>query len=103
MVVLSVCRAVSAACEQGHFGGIGTGCIVDLDVFAAMGCDAAVVCDDGCAYWRDAAWALESGLSVIRVSHGVSEEPGMRTLAAHVAGLFPALQVMHHSLSLRIH
>jgi len=83
--------------------GIGTGCYVQLERFVAMGCDAAVICDDGCSYWHDIAWALEAGLALIRVSHGASEEPGMKALAAHAASLFPECVVEYRPFALRIH
>ena len=82
--------------------GIGTGCITDMDEFAAMGCDVAVVCDDGSAYWHDVAWALETGLAVIRVSHGTSEEPGMMTLAKSAECMFPECEVGYFPHSLHI-
>lgn len=64
--------------------GIGTGCCCDLEAFYQSECDVAIICDDGQVYWRDISWAMEVGMSIIRVNHGTSEEAGMRTLAKYV-------------------
>lgn len=64
--------------------GIGTGCCCKLEAFRKMGCDAAMVCDDGIWYWQDITWALEADYPVIRINHGTSEEPGMITLAEYI-------------------
>ena len=73
--------------------GIGTGCITTLEDFLDMGCDAVVACDDGSCYWHDTAWALESGIGVIRVSHFASEEAGMKSLSEHAAKLLTGCEV----------
>jgi len=64
--------------------GIGTGCACDLEVFIEMGCDAAVVTDDGCIYCKDIKWAMDIDYPVIRVNHATSEEVGMITLAQYI-------------------
>ncbi len=75
--------------------GTGTGCACDPAAYQAMGCDLAVVCDDGTCSWGHLQRAADLGLPVIRVNHGTSEEPGMLTLAAHLRAAFPGLQVEH--------
>jgi putative NIF3 family GTP cyclohydrolase 1 type 2 len=64
--------------------GIGTGCACSLAAQLKMGCDCSIVCDDGTSYWRDLQLAQDQGHPVIRVNHGTSEEPGMRTMADHI-------------------
>lgn len=64
--------------------GIGTGCGCSIDVFAGMGCDVSIVCDDECSYWRDISWAIDVDHPVIRVNHATSEEPGMMNLARYI-------------------
>lgn len=72
--------------------GIGTGAICSVTAFFEMGCDLAVVCDDGCSYWDDVKWAMEEKITLIRVNHSTSEEPGMKTLAAYLNDSFPLLK-----------
>lgn len=77
--------------------GIGTGCGTNIFHFVEMGCDTALVCDD---HWTsrcfaDIAFAIDIGYPVIRVNHGTSEEPGMLSLTAHLARVFPDLRVQH--------
>jgi len=75
--------------------GIGTGCCARIPEFQAMGCDVAVVCDDGSCYWRDIQRAADQGFPVIRVNHGTSEEPGMATLTAYVNEHLPGVEAEH--------
>lgn len=81
--------------------GIGTGCMCSPDVFRGMGCDAAIVCDDGCGYWRDIAWAVDEGMPLLRVSHGASEEPGMATLTEYINTNLPGVAAEHFPLNLQ--
>lgn len=82
--------------------GIGTGCCCSPDVFLEMGCDCAVVCDDGAWYWRDVAWAIEAGLPLIRMGHGTSEEPGMATLAEYINTHLEGVVAEHIKLQLGV-
>lgn len=84
--------------------GIGTGCCCKLEVFLEMGCDAAIVCDDGLWYWQDITWALEAGYPLIRINHGTSEEPGMETLAAYINGQMNGISAKYfpHSSGIKI-
>jgi putative NIF3 family GTP cyclohydrolase 1 type 2 len=75
--------------------GIGTGCACRIDVFQEMGCDVAVVCDDGSCYWKDIQRAADQDYSVIRVNHGTSEEPGMRTLTDYINRNLPGVTAKH--------
>jgi putative NIF3 family GTP cyclohydrolase 1 type 2 len=64
--------------------GAGTGCACDLSVYETLGCDAAIVCDDGSCYWAGIQRAEDVGVGVIRVNHGTSEEAGMMSLADYI-------------------
>ena len=75
--------------------GIGTGCACDpLEMFK-LGCDAAIVCDDGTSYWHDIQPAKDAGFPVIRVNHGTSEEPGMIELVNYIKKVFPDITCRH--------
>ncbi|MBN1125216.1 MAG: Nif3-like dinuclear metal center hexameric protein, partial [Sedimentisphaerales bacterium] len=84
--------------------GIGTGCICDINVFREMGCDCSVVTDDGSTYWSVIQHAADSGHPVIRVHHGVSEEPGMVTLTDYINANIPGLRAVHlpHGCTFRL-
>jgi len=69
--------------------GIGTGCYCDIEAFQGLGCDASIICDDSNWYWEGVQYAADSGQCVIRVNHGVSEEPGMIELARYVNETLP--------------
>jgi len=75
--------------------GIGTGCGCDPRVFQEMGCELAVVCDDGIAYWAHLQRCADIGMPAVCVNHGTSEEPGMMSLAAYLRETFPAISVEH--------
>jgi putative NIF3 family GTP cyclohydrolase 1 type 2 len=84
--------------------GIGTGCIVSLDVYREMGCDCSIVCDDGSCYWSVLQRAADIGHPVIRVNHGTCEEPGMVTLTRYISKHVPGLEAEHirHGSSFRL-
>lgn len=71
--------------------GIGTGAIASARSYQAMGADLGIVTE--LAWWRDARWAQDAGLSLLVVDHTVSEEPGMIGLAAYLGRTFPDLRV----------
>ncbi len=75
--------------------GVGTGCACRIEVFQQMGCDVAIVCDDGTTYWRDLQRAADEGFPVIRVNHGTSEEPAMRTLTQYINDSLPDVTAEH--------
>jgi len=68
--------------------GVGAGCIGDIERYMNMGCDIAIVCDDGVSYWGDLAFALDCGFPVIRVSHAASEEAGIQALSGWIKNEF---------------
>ena len=75
--------------------GIGTGCACEPALFAEMGCDVSIVCDDGSRYWGNLQYAIDGGHPIIRVSHGTSEEPGMATLTEYLRKAFPDVRAEH--------
>lgn len=75
---------------------IGTGAITPLFKFIEeLRADMAICTDDGFTYWRDGAFAIDSGFPVAVVNHPVAEEEGLRLLALRLARAFPALPVHH--------
>ncbi len=72
--------------------GIGTGCLCDVRVNRAMGCDCSIVCDDGSRYWGEIQNAIDTGHPIIRVGHGTAEEAGMRSLTDYVNRELPGLR-----------
>ena len=79
--------------------GIGTGCACQPGIFLEMGCDGAIVCDDGCSFWKDISWAVEANLPLIRIGHGASEEPGMATLTDYINANLTGVSAEHFPLS----
>jgi len=71
--------------------GVGTGCYCHPVEMQALGCDLSIVCDDGNWYWENLQCAADSDHPMIRVNHGTSEEPGMRSLSVYLARTFPDL------------
>lgn len=74
---------------------IGAGCICDPLISQEMGCDVSIVCDDGSRYWGNIQYALDSNHPIIRVNHGISEEPGMVTLTQYINDNLPGLSAEH--------
>jgi putative NIF3 family GTP cyclohydrolase 1 type 2 len=73
----------------------GTGVTTDPVRMLELGADAGILTDDYYAHVRMGAHARELGFPTITVNHGVSEEWGVRNLAAYLARAFPALDVFH--------
>lgn len=73
--------------------GVGTGCYCNPVEFQQLGCDLSIVCDDGNWYWENLQCATDNDHPIIRVNHGTSEEPGMKTLATYLSNTFPQLAV----------
>jgi putative NIF3 family GTP cyclohydrolase 1 type 2 len=84
--------------------GIGTGCYCDLSVFQQMGCDVSIICDDSNWYWEGIQFAADNDHAVIRVNHGVTEEPGMVTLTNYINDTIPGVRAEHlpHGSSFRL-
>jgi len=77
---------------------VGTGAISPyLDLVRDLAPDLIICSDDGMDFWRDGAFAVDGGPPIVVVHHGVSEEPGVARLAAHLADSFPEVDVHHIS------
>jgi len=74
---------------------LGTGAATHYREMHALGGDAIILSDDGTYLWESGQWAKETGVPIIIVSHSLSEEPGMRTLAKYIEKAFPKVPVMH--------
>jgi putative NIF3 family GTP cyclohydrolase 1 type 2 len=73
----------------------GTGVTTDPVRMAELGADVGVLTDDYYRHVRMGAHAQELGFPTILVNHGVSEEWGVRNLAAYLDRAFPELEVFH--------
>jgi putative NIF3 family GTP cyclohydrolase 1 type 2 len=77
-----------------HRVAIGCGAITPFLRFVReFKADLAICTDDGFTYWRDAAFAIDSGIPVIVVNHAVAELPGLMLLASHLRRRFPQVPV----------
>ncbi len=75
---------------------IGTGAITPFRKFIDdYQADLAICTDDGIAYWRDGALAIDLDIPLIVVNHAVSEEAGLINLAEHLRSAFPDIPVHH--------
>ena len=75
---------------------LGTGAITPMFRFIEeLNADLAICTDDGFVYWRDGAFAIDNDFPVVLVNHPVSEDHGMKLLAAHLSKVFPEIPVHH--------
>ena len=75
---------------------LGTGAITPMFHFIEeLKADMALCSDDGFTYWRDGAFAIDTGFPVAIFNHPVTEEHGLRLLAGHLAEKFPQVPVHH--------
>ncbi|MFH1071590.1 MAG: Nif3-like dinuclear metal center hexameric protein [Candidatus Glassbacteria bacterium] len=75
---------------------VGCGAITPMFHFIEkLAADMAVCSDDGFTYWRDGAFAIDTGFPVAVVNHPVTEEYGVIQLARQIAEKFPAVPVHH--------
>ncbi|MBN2023630.1 MAG: Nif3-like dinuclear metal center hexameric protein [Pirellulales bacterium] len=73
---------------------VGTGAITPFEQMVFdLKADLAVCSDDGFCYWRSGALAIDMNVPVVLAAHGVSEEPGVRRLAEHLAKTYPGVPV----------
>jgi len=83
--------------------GIGTGCYCDIEKFQELGCDVSIIVDDSNWYWQWVQFAADNDHCIIRVNHGVSEEPGMVTLTQYVNEALPVTaEHIPHGATFRI-
>jgi putative NIF3 family GTP cyclohydrolase 1 type 2 len=75
---------------------VGTGAITPVRrALIDLGVDLAVCTDDGIAYWRDGALAIDAGVPLVVVNHPVSEEAAMIHLADLLRERLAPLPVYH--------
>lgn len=75
---------------------LGTGAITPMFHFIEeLGADMAICVDDGFVYWRDGAFAIDTGFPVALVNHPVSEEYAMKLLADHLRKKYPQTPARH--------
>ncbi len=73
---------------------IGCGAITPMfHMIALYRADCVICSDDGFVYWRDGPMAEDMGIPIVIAHHGVTEGPGMRMLAEHLAEQFPETPV----------
>ncbi len=83
--------------------GTGTGCYCNIELFQQMGCDVSIICDDSNWYWEWVQFAADNDHAVIRVNHGVSEEPGMITLTDYLNQTLPvSAEYIPHGSTFRL-
>ncbi len=83
--------------------GVGTGCYCNLELFQQMGCDVSIICDDSNWYWEWVQFAADNDHAVIRVNHGVTEEPAMITLTDYLNQHLPVnAQYISHGSTFRL-
>lgn len=68
--------------------GICTGQAGSIPNFVRLGCDCAVISDDGSNYWKNIVWAQEHSFPVFRISHFTAEEPSMSSLTDYINRTF---------------
>ncbi len=75
---------------------LGCGAITPMFRFIEeLDADMAICSDDGFTYWRDGAFAIDTGFPVAVVNHPVTEEYGMKLLASRLKKAFPSVPVHH--------
>jgi hypothetical protein len=75
--------------------GLGTGCICNPLDYMELEADCYIAIDDTIDTWVQTTYAQDTGLPLIVVNHGTSEENGMVFLNDHLAKAFPKLEVVH--------
>jgi putative NIF3 family GTP cyclohydrolase 1 type 2 len=75
--------------------GIGTGCICDPMEFADLKPDLFIAIDDVVRTWTQTTFAADTGVPLIVINHGTSEEMGMRSLNLIIKQKFSDIEVIH--------
>lgn len=63
---------------------VGTGCFCDPIEVMELGADLYIAIDDSVHTWIQTAFSTDSGLPLIVIHHGASEEPGVQMLCEHL-------------------
>lgn len=75
--------------------GLGTGCACNPLEYMEMGADLYIGIDDTIRTWTQAVFAEDTGIPLVVINHGTSEEFGMRLLNEHLQKTFPQFKVIH--------
>jgi len=75
--------------------GLGTGCACDPLAYMDLAADLYIGIDDTIRTWTQTTFAEDSGLPLIVINHGTSEEFGMRALNRKLREAFPRYEVEH--------
>ncbi len=75
--------------------GLGTGCACDPLQYMEMGADLYIGIDDTIRTWIQTVYADDTGIPLVVINHGTSEEVGMRLLNEHLQNVMPHFQVLH--------
>ncbi|MCK5465097.1 MAG: Nif3-like dinuclear metal center hexameric protein, partial [Bacteroidales bacterium] len=76
--------------------GVGTGCICNPMDFMQLEPDLYIAIDDTVRTWIQTTYAEDTGIPLVVVNHGTSEEFGMRLLSQHLAEAFRDHEVIHY-------
>lgn len=63
---------------------VGTGCFCDPIEVMELGADLYIAIDDTVRTWIQTSFSADSGLPMIVINHGTSEEPGVQMLCEHL-------------------
>lgn len=75
--------------------GVGTGTISDPLNYAELDADLYIAIDDSIHTWTQTTYAEDTGRPLVVVSHGTSEEPGVKALSKHLQYAFNNYEVVH--------
>ena len=75
--------------------GIGTGCACNPIDFMNMGANFYVAIDDSIRTWIQTVYAQDTGIPLVVLNHGTSEENGVRLLSEHLQSACPHVPVIH--------
>ena len=75
--------------------GMGAGMICDPQIFADMQPDLYLAVDDTIRAWIQGTYAEDTGIPLVVINHGVSEENGMRLLNEFLSKTFPEFEFIH--------
>jgi len=75
--------------------GVGTGMACDPLQFAHLKPDMFVVINDAIKTWTHGEYSRDTGLPMVVIDHGTSEEFGVKALYDHLASVFPQFEIIH--------
>jgi putative NIF3 family GTP cyclohydrolase 1 type 2 len=75
--------------------GLGTGMICNPIDFASLQPDMVIVINDAIRTWTQGEFSRDTGLPMVVIDHGTSEEFGVKALHDHLVTAFPELEIIH--------